>query len=57
MLGLKSTKGKPSANPIRPTAIKAGDESLTMPSNLSGSDNDQHKSKSNGDSDVEEEDG
>ena len=42
---------------LTPTAIKAGNESLTMPSNLSGSNNNQHKSESNGDSDVEEEDG
>jgi len=36
MLGSKSTKGKPSANPTRPTAIEAGDELLSTPSDLSG---------------------
>ena len=61
MSGLKSTKGKPSANPTRCTAVEAGDDSdSSSVSNLSGSNNDKGKSKLNDsdgeDSDVEDDD-
>jgi len=60
VLGSKSTKGKPSANPTRPTIIEASDESSSATSDLSGSDNNRGNSESNDsggeDSDADGED-
>lgn len=59
MLGPKSTKGKSSANPTRPTAIEAGDESSSSCSDIYVSNNHgkSDSNDSNGEkSDAEDED-